>query len=37
VRTTGLNQDGTEVITFRRTAMIYRRGRGPTAKRSPEG
>ena len=37
VRTTGLNQDGTEVITFRRTAMIYRRGRGPTAKPSPEG
>jgi itaconyl-CoA hydratase len=32
VRTTGLNQDGTEVITFRRTAMIYRRGQGPRAK-----
>jgi itaconyl-CoA hydratase len=31
VRTTGLNQDGTEVITFRRTAMIYRRGHGPPA------
>lgn len=29
VRTTGFNQDGTEVITFRRTAMIYRRGQGP--------
>jgi itaconyl-CoA hydratase len=29
VRTTGLNQEGTEVITFRRTAMIYRRGQGP--------
>jgi acyl dehydratase len=32
VRTTGLNQHGTEVITFRRTAMIYRRGQGPTTK-----
>jgi itaconyl-CoA hydratase len=29
VRTTGINQDGTEVITFRRTAMIYRRGQSP--------
>src|SRR5467141_248505 len=28
VRTTGVNQDGTDVITFRRTAMIYRRGQG---------
>jgi len=34
VRTTGLNQDGTEVITFRRTALIYKRGQGPTAKAS---
>ena len=32
VRTTGLNQDGTEVITFKRTAMVYRRGQGPTAQ-----
>jgi itaconyl-CoA hydratase len=32
VRTTGLNQSGTEVITFRRTAMIYRRGQGPTSR-----
>jgi acyl dehydratase len=32
VRTTGLNQHGTEVISFRRTAMIYRRGQGPTTK-----
>jgi len=31
VRTTGVNQDGTEVITFKRTAMIYRRGQGPSA------
>src|SRR5467141_4695077 len=37
VRTTGLNQHGTEVITFRRTAMIYRRGQGPTAISSREG
>jgi acyl dehydratase len=29
VRTTGFNQDGTEVISFRRTAMVYRRGRAP--------
>lgn len=31
VRTTGFNQDGKEVISFRRTALIYRRGHGPTA------
>jgi len=31
VRTTGFKQDGTEVITFRRTALIYRRGHGPGA------
>jgi itaconyl-CoA hydratase len=31
VQTTGVNQDGDEVITFRRTALIYRRGRGPKA------
>ncbi len=36
VRTTGLNQHGTEVITFRRTAMIYRRGQAPTSK-APSG
>ena len=29
VRTIGFNQDGTEVISFKRTAMIYRRGQGP--------
>ena len=28
VRTTGFNQDGKEVISFKRTAMIYRRGQG---------
>ena len=37
VRTTGVNQDGTEVITFRRTAMIYRRGQGPTSKAARKG
>lgn len=30
VRTTGVNQDGTVVITFSRTVMVYRRGFGPT-------
>jgi itaconyl-CoA hydratase len=29
VRTTGFNQEGTEVITFRRTVMVYRRGHAP--------
>jgi hypothetical protein len=29
VRTTGFNQDGTEVISFRRTVMVYRRGQAP--------
>jgi acyl dehydratase len=29
VRTTGFKQDGTAVITFRRTVMVYRRGHGP--------
>lgn len=29
VRTTGYKQDGTPVITFRRTVMVYRRGHGP--------
>jgi acyl dehydratase len=33
VRTTGFNQDGTVVITFRRTLMVYRRGRGPSIPR----
>jgi itaconyl-CoA hydratase len=32
VPTTGFNQDGTEVISFRRTALMYRRGQGPSAK-----
>jgi itaconyl-CoA hydratase len=33
VRTTGFNQDGTEVITFRRTVMVYRRGKRPPLPR----
>ena len=33
VRTTGFNQNGKVVVTFRRTVMIYRRGRGPTIAR----
>jgi acyl dehydratase len=32
VRTTGLNQDGTEVISFKRTALIYRRDPKPGTK-----
>jgi acyl dehydratase len=32
VRTSGFNEDGTEVISFKRTVMVYRRGEGPTAK-----
>ena len=36
VRTTGLNQEGTEVITFRRTAMIYRRGQRPGRDGKPK-
>ncbi len=31
VRTTGTNQDGTVVIVFNRTVMVYRRGFGPTS------
>ncbi len=29
VRTTGMNQDGVEVITFERVLLVYRRGFGP--------
>jgi acyl dehydratase len=29
VRTVGFNQDGVIVITFERTLLVYRRGRGP--------
>jgi acyl dehydratase len=33
VATTGFNQDGTVVITFRRTLLVYKRGRGPKIPR----
>jgi acyl dehydratase len=33
VRTTGFNQDGVPVITFRRTVMACRRGQGPSIPR----
>jgi len=33
VRTTGYNQDGVVVLTFKRTAMIYKRGQGPKIAR----
>lgn len=29
VRTAGFNQEGTTVITFRRTVLVYKRGQGP--------
>jgi itaconyl-CoA hydratase len=29
VKTTGFNQEGTVVITFKRTVMVYRRGQAP--------
>lgn len=38
VRTTGYNQDAKVVITFKRTIMVYRRGRAPQiARLRPEG
>lgn len=33
VKTTGFNQDGKVVITYRRTVMVYLRGHGPTIPR----
>lgn len=33
VRTTGFNQDGKDVITFRRSVMVYKRGCGPEIAR----
>lgn len=33
VKTTGYNQDGTVVITFTRTVMVYRRGHAPEIPR----
>ena len=33
VKTTGYNQDGTIVITFKRTVLVYKRGQAPTLAR----
>jgi itaconyl-CoA hydratase len=33
VRTAGFNQDGKEVISFRRTALVYKRGHAPRIPR----
>ena len=33
VKTTGYNQDGTIVITFTRTVMVYKRGHSPASSR----
>jgi acyl dehydratase len=37
VKTTGFNQEGVEVISFRRTALVYRRGHAPAAPRRRGG
>ena len=38
VRTTGYNQDGVVVITFKRTIMVYKRGHAPEIPRlEPNG
>ena len=38
VATTGFNQEGTVVITFRRTLLVYKRGHGPQIPRlQPSG
>lgn len=38
VKTTGYNQDGTVVVTFRRTVMVYKKGHSPgIARPEPEG
>ena len=36
VRTTGFNQEGKPVITYRRTVMVYKRGQGPKIARLPD-
>ena len=36
VRTTGFNQDGTVVIEFKRTFMVYKRGHVPARPKLPE-
>ncbi len=33
VRTTGFNEEGVEVISFRRTLLVYRRGKAPAIAR----
>jgi itaconyl-CoA hydratase len=35
VRTSGYNQDGTVVITFMRSVMVYRRGHAPRTRPEP--
>lgn len=37
VKTTGYNQDGTVVITFKRTIMVYKRGYAPEMARPTPG
>ena len=37
VRTTGYNQDGRTVITFKRTIMVYKRGQAPRIARPTLG
>ena len=37
VKTTGYNQDGRSVITFKRTLMVYRRGHAPEISRPTLG
>jgi len=37
VKTTGFNQEGTVVITFKRTVMVYRRGHAPEIPRPKPG
>ncbi len=37
VKTTGYNQHGTTVITFKRTLMVYRRGHAPKIARPAPG
>jgi itaconyl-CoA hydratase len=35
--TRGLNQDGTEVLSYRRSVMVYRREQGSAARKFPDG
>lgn len=37
IRTTGYNQDGVVVITFKRTIMVYKRGQAPAIPRPKLG